>query len=55
VQIRDYWNDEIVEKIADLLCEYHDLIFPTTFSEMKEIVGEFDKMKIPLKLGVNPV
>jgi hypothetical protein len=37
-QIGDYWSDETVEKIADLLHEYQDL-FPTTFSEMKGIVG----------------
>jgi hypothetical protein len=39
VQIDDYWNDETMEKIADLLREYQD-IFPNTFSEMKGIVGE---------------
>jgi hypothetical protein len=33
-QIGDYWNDETIEKVVDLLQEYHDL-FPTTFSEMK--------------------
>jgi hypothetical protein len=54
VQIGDYWNDETVEKIADLLCEYQDL-FPTTFSEMKGIVGELGEMKIPLKLDAKPV
>jgi hypothetical protein len=32
--IGDYWNDETMEKITDLLHEYQD-IFPTTFSEMK--------------------
>jgi hypothetical protein len=54
VQIGDYWNDETVEKIADLLCEYQDL-FPTTFSEMKGIVGELGEMKIPLKPDAKPV
>jgi hypothetical protein len=29
--IGDYWNEETVEKIVDLLREYQDL-FPTTFS-----------------------
>jgi len=29
--IGDYWNEETVEKIDDLLCEYQEL-FPTTFS-----------------------
>jgi hypothetical protein len=37
-QIGDYWNDETIEKVADLLREYQDL-FPTTFSEMKGIEG----------------
>jgi hypothetical protein len=53
-QIGDYWSDEIVEKIADLLQEYQDL-FPTTFSEMKGIVGDLGEMKIPLKPGAKPV
>jgi hypothetical protein len=54
VQIGDYWSDETVEKIADLLREYQDL-FPTTFSEMKGIVGDLGEMKIPLKPGAKPV
>jgi hypothetical protein len=53
-QIGDYWSDETVEKIADLLHEYQDL-FPTTFSEMKGIVGDLGEMKIPLKPGAKPV
>jgi len=48
VQIGDYWNEEIVYKIADLLREYQDL-FPINFSEMKGIVGDLDEMKTPLK------
>jgi hypothetical protein len=40
--------------IIDLLCEYVD-IFPTTFSEMKGIVGELGEMKIPLKPDFKPV
>jgi hypothetical protein len=52
--IGDYWNDETMEKIADLLCEYQD-IFPTTFSEMKGIAGELGEMKIPLKPDAKPV
>jgi hypothetical protein len=54
VNIGDYWNDETVEKIVDLLCEYQDL-FPTTFSEMKGITGELGEMKIPLKPNAKPV
>jgi hypothetical protein len=52
--IGDYWNDETMEKIADLLREYQD-IFPTTFSEMKGIAGELGEMKIPLKPDAKPV
>jgi hypothetical protein len=34
--IGDYWNDETMEKIADLLREYQDP-FTTTFSKIKGI------------------
>jgi hypothetical protein len=54
VQIGDYWNDETMEKNADLLREYQD-IFPTMFLEMKGIVGELGEMKIPLKPDVKQV
>jgi hypothetical protein len=54
VQICDYWNDETVEKVAELLREYHDL-FPTTFSKMKGIAGDLGEMNIPLKLGAKPI
>jgi hypothetical protein len=46
--IGDNWNNETVEKILNLLREYWDM-FPTTFSEMKGIVGESGEMRIPLK------
>lgn len=46
--IGDYWDEETVGKIIDLLHEYRDL-FPTKFTEMKGIAGELGKMKIPLK------
>ena len=35
-------------KITDLLHEFQDL-FPTKFSKLKGIIGELDKMKIPLR------
>ena len=35
-------------KIIDLLHEYHDL-FPTSFSEMKGIVGDLGDMKSPVR------
>jgi hypothetical protein len=46
--IGDYWDEQIMENIIELLCEYNDL-FPTTFTEMKGIVGELGEMKIPLR------
>jgi hypothetical protein len=53
-QIGDYSNYETIEKVADLLQEYHDL-FTITFSEMKWIAGDLGEMKIPLKLGGKPI
>ena len=37
--IGDYWDEQIVESITELLHEYNDL-FPTTVTEMKGITGE---------------
>jgi hypothetical protein len=37
--IGDYWDEQTVESITELLHDYNDL-FPTTFIEMKGIVGE---------------
>ena len=47
--IGDYWDDETVSKITDLLHEYQDL-FPTNFIEIEGIMGDLGEMKIPLKL-----
>jgi hypothetical protein len=52
--IGDYWDEQTVERITKLLHEYSDL-FPTTFTEMKGVVGELGEMKIPLKLEAIPV
>jgi len=52
--IRDYWDDEKVESIADLLRDYQDL-FPTKFTEMKGILGDLGVMEIPLKPDANPI
>ena len=52
--VGDYWGEETTEKIIDLLHEFQDL-FPTKFSEMKEILGDIGEMKIPLKPDVKPV
>jgi hypothetical protein len=49
-----YWNEETIEKITYLLCEYQD-VFATTFSKMKGIVGELGEMKNPLKSYVKTV
>jgi hypothetical protein len=52
--IEDYWDEQKVESITKLLHEYSDL-FPTTFIDMKGIVGELGKMKIPLRPKVRPI
>ena len=52
--IEDYWDDETVSKITDLLHEFRD-IYPTKFSEMKGIVGDLGEMKIPLNPDANPM
>ena len=52
--IGDYWDDETIRHIVDLLQEYQDL-FPTKFIEMKGVLGDLGVMKIPLKEGVNPI
>jgi hypothetical protein len=52
--IGDYWDEQIVESITELLREYNDL-FPTTFIEMKGIAGEMGKMKIPLRPKARPI
>ena len=50
VDIGDYWDDETVGKITELLHEFKDL-FPTKFYEMKGIVGDLGEMNIPLRPG----
>ena len=52
--IGDYWDDETVGKITDLLHEFQDM-FPTKFFEMKAIVGDLGEMKIPLRLYAKSV
>jgi hypothetical protein len=49
-----YWHDETIEKVAELLQEYHDL-FPTTFSKMKGITGDLGEMNITLKHGAKTI
>jgi len=54
VKIGDHWNEDTVEKVVELLCEYEDL-FPTKFSYMKGIIEDLGVMKITLKLDVKLV
>ena len=51
--IGDYWDEDTVAKIIDLLHEYQNL-FPINFSEMKGIVGDLGEMKIPLRPDGKP-
>jgi hypothetical protein len=53
-RIGDYWDEQIVERITELLCKYSDM-FPTTFSNMKGIEEDLGEMKIPLKHEANSV
>ena len=50
----DYWSEETIAKITDLLHEFQDL-FPTWFFEMKGILGDLGEMKILLKPEAKPV
>jgi len=34
-----YWDEKTLKRITKFLCAYSDL-FPTTFTEMKGIIGE---------------
>ena len=52
--IGDYWDEKTTRQVADLLQEYQNL-FPTTFEDMKGILGYLGIMRIPLKEGANPV
>jgi hypothetical protein len=54
VSIGDYWDKQTLESIIELLCQYNDL-FPTTFIEMKGIVGELGEMNIPLRPDARPI
>jgi hypothetical protein len=52
--IVDYWDEKTMESITYLPREYNDL-FPTTFTEMKGVIGELGKMKIPLRAKARPI
>ena len=51
--IGDYWDEETIVKIMDLMHEYHDLS-PTNLSEMKGIVEHLGEMKMPLRPDAKP-
>jgi hypothetical protein len=52
--IGDYWDNQTVEIITELLREYSDL-FPAMFSDMKGVAGEIGEMNIPLRPDAKPV
>ena len=52
--IRDYWDDETIGHIVELLQEYQDL-FPTKITNMKGILGDLGIIRIPLKEGAKSV
>ena len=52
--IGDYWDEETMAKITNLLHEFQEL-FPTNFSEMKETLGDLGEMKISFNPYVKPV
>ena len=52
--VGDYWDEETMAKITDLIHEFQDL-FSTWFSEMNGILGDLGEMNILLKLDVKPV
>ena len=45
--IIDYWDEEAVAKIVDLLHEYQNL-FHTKCSKMRRIMRDLGEMEIPL-------
>jgi hypothetical protein len=53
-RIGDYWDEQTLERITELLREYSDL-FLATFIEIKRIAGDLGEMKIPLKRDARPI
>ena len=52
--IGDYWDENIVGKVVELLTEYRDL-FPKKNFELKGITGDLGVMHITLKPDVWPI
>ena len=53
-EIGDYWDNTMVDKVTELLCEYQEL-FPTKFTDLKGIIRDLGVMKITLKPNAKPV
>ena len=52
--LKDYWENAMMDKVAELLREYQDL-FPRKITDLKGIIGNLGMMKITLKPDVKPV
>jgi hypothetical protein len=52
--IGDYWDEQTVESIIELLREYSDM-FPTMFTEIKDIAGELGETKISVRAEARPI
>lgn len=52
--IGDYWDEDTMEKVVEILWEYQDL-FPKKFSDLKGITGDLGIMKMTLMLDVKLV
>jgi hypothetical protein len=52
--VGDYLDAATIDKITELLHEYQDL-FPTKFTDMRDIKGPMGEMRIPLKPDARPV
>lgn len=52
--IGDYWDEDTIDNVAELLCEYQDL-FLMNFSYLKGIIRVLSIMKIILKPNVKAI
>jgi hypothetical protein len=52
--VGDYWDDDTISKIKELLHEYQDL-FPTKVTYMKGIKGPMGEINIPLRSYSRPI
>lgn len=54
MNIRDYWDNAIMDKVVELLRKYQN-IFPTKFLDLKGIIGDLGVMKFTLKPDMKAV